>query len=61
MGGNYMIKINLEIIDYIREADFDDDLKNFFISAIIYEIRNPDKMRYKATYEKLIENAMGID
>ena len=61
MGGNYMTKINLEIIDYIREADFGDDLKNFFISAIIYEIRNPNKKWYKATYETLIENAMGND
>ena len=25
MGGNHMTKINLEIIDYIREADFDEN------------------------------------
>ncbi|ABQ86899.1 MULTISPECIES: hypothetical protein [Methanobrevibacter] len=54
-----MTKINLEIIDYIREADFDENLKNFFISAILYELRNPEKMHYKASYENMIENVMG--
>lgn len=61
MGGNHMTKINLEIIDHIREADFDENLKNFFISAIVYELRNPEKMHYRASYENMIENVMGDD
>lgn len=56
-----MTKINLEIIDYIRSADFDDNLKNFFISAIIFEMRNPNSHRFTAAYESMIESALGDD
>lgn len=54
-----MSKMNLEIIDYIQKADFDDNLKQFFIKAIIFEKRNPDASRFTATYENMIESSMG--
>lgn len=53
-----MNKINLEIIEYIQNADFDDKLKNFFINAVIYEMRNPNKHRFTALYESMIDSAM---
>ena len=53
-----MSKMNLEIIDYIQNADFDDNLKQFFIKAIIFEKRNPDVSQFTATYEAMIESSM---
>ena len=53
-----MNKINLEIIDYIQNSDFDENLKQFFINAIIFEIRNPNVSRYTSSYESMIENAI---
>lgn len=61
MGGMSLTKINLEIIDYINSADFDDNLKNFFISAIIFEMRNPNSHRFSAAYESMIESALKED
>lgn len=54
-----MSKMNLEIIDYIQKADFDDNLKQFFIKAIIFEKRNPNAGKFTATYENMIESSMG--
>lgn len=54
-----MSKMNLEIIDYIQKADFDDNLKQFFITAIIFEKRNPDASQFTATYENMIESSIG--
>lgn len=53
-----MTKMNLEIIDYINNADLDDDLKQFFINAIIYELRNPNKIQFTAVYTSMIESAI---
>lgn len=58
MGGNPMNKMNLEIINYIQNADFDDNLKQFFIKAIIFEKRNPDASRFTATYDRMIESSI---
>lgn len=58
MGGNSMSKMNLEIIDYIQNADFEDNLKQFFIKAIIFEKRHHDATRYTATYEAMIESSL---
>lgn len=58
MGETNMSKINLEIIDYIRDSDFDESIKSFFLSAIIYEMRNPNKKHYKAKYEDMITAAI---
>lgn len=58
MGGNQMSKMNLEIIDYIQNADFEDNLKQFFIKAIIFEKRNPNASQFTATYESMIESSM---
>ena len=33
-------------------------IKTFFINAILYELKNPESYRYKATYEKMIESSM---
>lgn len=53
-----MSKINMEIIEYIRSADFDEKFKSFFIKAIIYEIRNPNKLRFTDSYENMINSSM---
>lgn len=53
-----MTKMNLEIIDYIENAELDENLKEFFINAIIYELRNPDKTQFTATYTSMIESAI---
>lgn len=53
-----MTKMNLEIIDYINNADLDDNLKQFFINAIIYELRNPNISRFTAVYDTMIESAI---
>ena len=53
-----MSRIDLEIIEYIQSADFDEKFKKFFILSIVYEMRNPDKVRFKASYEKMIESSM---
>ena len=60
MGGNSMSKMNLEIIEYIQNADFDDSLKQFFINAIIFEIWNKEKggKTFSASYISMIENAI---
>ena len=49
---------SLEIIEYIENSDYDEKMKNFFIKAIINELRNPDNYRYKAQYENMIESSM---
>lgn len=56
-----MNKINLEIIEYIKNVDFDENLKQFFIAAIIFELRNMDSNRFTASYESMIENAIEFD
>ncbi|SDA65130.1 hypothetical protein [Methanobrevibacter millerae] len=53
-----MTKMNLEIIDYINNADLDDNLKQFFINAIIYELRNQNKTQFTAAYTTMIESAI---
>ena len=53
-----MDKINLEIIEYIQNDDLDENIKSFFINAIVYEMRNPERMRYKETYNSLIERSI---
>lgn len=53
-----MNKMNLEIINYIQNADFDDNLKQFFIKAIIFEKRNPDASRFTETYDRMIESSI---
>lgn len=55
------MKINLEIIDYINNADLDDNLKQFFVSAIIFELRNPDAHRFTDRYISMIENAIKMN
>lgn len=49
---------SLEIIEYIENSNYDEKIKTFFINAILYELRNPESYRYKATYEKMIESSM---
>ena len=53
-----MNNMNLEIIDYIQKADFDEELKQFFIKAIIFEKRNPNVGKFTATYENMIDSSM---
>lgn len=61
MGGINMTVIETEIIDYIENSDFDENIKKFLMWAIIDEIRNPNKTRYKQAYENQMEKILGID
>ncbi|WP_405279352.1 hypothetical protein [Methanobrevibacter sp.] len=56
-----MTVIETEIIDYIENSDFDENIKKFLMWAIIDEIRNPNKSRYTQSYENQMEKILGID
>ena len=53
-----MRNINLEIIEYIQNSEYDEKIKNFFISAITYEAKNRGNHLYSASYESMIESAL---
>ena len=61
MGGINMSMIEMEIIDYIEESDYSDDIKKFLKWAIIDELKYPNKARYKQAYEDQMERILGID
>lgn len=61
MGGINMTVIETEIIDYIENSDFDENIKRFLMWAIIDEIKNPNKARYKQAYENQMGKILGID
>ena len=56
-----MSMIEMEIIDYIEESDYSDDIKKFLKWAIIDELKYPNKARYKQAYEDQMERILGID
>lgn len=56
-----MSVIEMEIIDYIENSDYDDDVKKFLKWAIIDEMMHPNKTRYKQSYENQMEKILGID
>ena len=56
-----MTVIETEIIDYIENSDFDENIKRFLMWAIIDEIKNPNKARYKQAYENQMGKILGID
>lgn len=61
MGGINVAVIETEIIDFIENSDYDDNIKKFLMWAIIDEIRNPNKTRYKQAYENQMGKILGID
>lgn len=61
MGGIHMSVIGLEIIDFIDNSGYDENIKKFLKWAIIDEMMNPNKTRYKQDYENHMEQILGID
>lgn len=61
MGGNSMSILKVEIIEYINNSDLDEDIKKFLRWAIIDEIKNPNKTRYKQLYENKFEKILGLE
>lgn len=53
--------VEIEIIEYIDNSDYDKNIKKFLKWAIIDEIVNPNKTRYKQAYESEMEKILGID
>ena len=53
-----MSQNKLEIIEYIENSDYDEELKNFFKNAVMYELIYPGKRHFTAKYEKFIEIAL---
>ncbi|WP_405316007.1 hypothetical protein [Methanobrevibacter sp.] len=56
-----MSVLNVEIIEYVNDSDLDEDVKKFIRWAIINEIKNPDSVRYKQSYENQMEKILGLD
>ena len=56
-----MSVIEMEIIDFIEESDYDENIKKFFLWAIIDEIKRPNKKHYKQIYENKMDEILGID
>ena len=56
-----MTVIETEIIDYIENSSYDEKIKKFLMWAIIDEIKNPNKTRYKQAYENQMDEILGID
>lgn len=61
MGGIFMSMIEMEIIDYIENSDYGENIKKFLKWAIIDEVVHPNKTRYKQSYENQMERILGID
>ena len=61
MGGINMTVIETEIMDYIENSDYNENIKKFLMWAIIDEIKNPNKKWYKQAYENQMERILGID
>lgn len=61
MGGINVTVIETEILDFIENSEYDEKIKKFLMWAIIDEIRNPNKNRYKQAYENQMGKILGID
>ena len=52
-----VLKINKEILDFIRNSSYDDDIKKFLIESLLLEFKRDkaDYAHYSAEYDKIIE------
>ena len=52
-----VLKINKEILDFIRNSDYDEDVKKFLIESLSLELKRDraDYAHYSADYDKIIE------
>ena len=52
------LTISKEILDYIRNSDYDKDTQDFLIQALLLEFRRDkeDLRNYFRDYDKIIEN-----
>ena len=51
------LTISKEILDYIRQSDYDEDTQNFLIQAVLLEFKRDkeDLRNYTRDYDRLIE------
>lgn len=51
------LTISKEILDYIRQSDYDEDTQNFLIQALLLEFKRDkeDLRNYTRDYDRLIE------
>ena len=56
--GEMALTISKEILDYIRESDYDKDTQDFLIQALLLEFKRDkeDLRNYFRDYDKIIEN-----
>lgn len=56
--GEMALTISKEILDYIRESDYDKATQDFLIQALLLEFRRDkeDLRNYFRDYDKIIEN-----
>ena len=52
------LTISKEILDFIRNSDYDKDIQDFLIQALLLEFKRDkeDLTRYTKDYERIIEN-----
>lgn len=56
--GEMALTISKEILDYIRESDYDKDTQDFLIQALLLEFKRDkeDLKNYFRDYDNIIEN-----
>ena len=52
-----VLKINKEILNFIRNSDYDENIKKFLIESLLLEFKRDkaDYAHYSAKYDKIIE------
>ena len=53
-----VLKVNNEIIEFVRNSDYDEDTKNFIIQALMLEFKREkeDLRNYTKQYDQIIKN-----
>lgn len=55
------MKLNMEIMEYIDNSDYDEAFKSFFKSAFTYEFNNQGVSHYTDKYKQMINNSLNIE
>lgn len=52
------LKINNDLIDYIRNSNYDENIKNFLIQALLLEFKREktNSRNYTNKYDEIIKN-----
>lgn len=57
-----VVKINKEILDYIQESEYDENLKNFLVESILLEFRRfkEEYSYYSGDYDKILNKYINV-